>query len=146
MTTDIVSKSTRIDRILRERYPGGEAPTGAWTELSAELDCTRELLRQRSKHVGVRMVPKFPDTCVIADCGVASGNSFGLCVMHYTRQRIHGDPLYKRPIVEHGTHSRYNHHGCRCAPCTAANVVYHYDLYGWPKRSKYDHLRPESAS
>lgn len=24
---------------------------------------------------------------------------------------------------DHGTHSRYNHHGCRCAPCRAAHAA-----------------------
>ncbi len=41
-------------------------------------------------------------TCIIADCENKPYVAKGLCGMHYRRQRIHGDPLYRRTMRRYG--------------------------------------------
>ena len=63
-----MTKSEQAAISLRERYPDGVAPTGAWTEIAAALGVSRELVRQVAQRLGIHRVAKPPSPRSIENC------------------------------------------------------------------------------
>ncbi len=134
-----MTASERIEaRLLREFGPGGFVPHGTDTQLAAEFDVSRELVRVCRGHLGIDI-----DHETLAERIRGHAIAFGFgeprrirrehvtriaqllgCSREYVRFVVRelGIRDY-RPGRRHATRSRYNA-GCRCERCTEAHRDY----------------------